>query len=51
MHIQEPEPAAEAAAGSCIADRLTRLEEQVAALQNETAGLKQQLADFRKQFE
>jgi len=33
------------------ADRLTRLEEQVATLQSEIADLKQQFAAFRKQFE
>ncbi len=32
-------------------ERLTRLEDQVAALQKEIADLKQQFADFRKQFE
>jgi uncharacterized protein YceH (UPF0502 family) len=32
-------------------DRVTRLEEQVSALQSEVEHLKQQLAEFRKQFE
>jgi uncharacterized protein len=33
------------------ADRMGRLEQEVAALRGEIAGLKQQLADFRKQFD
>src|SRR5664279_3577704 len=32
-------------------ERINRLEEAVAALQNEVGELKQQLAEFRKQFE
>ena len=32
-------------------DRVNRLEEAVAALQNEVSELKQQLGEFRKQFE
>jgi uncharacterized protein len=51
LEMEEPEPAAEAAVVSNAADRLAHLEEQVAALQKETADLKQQLVEFRKQFE
>jgi uncharacterized protein YceH (UPF0502 family) len=51
VEMEEPEPAAEAAVVSNAADRLAHLEEQVAALQKETADLKQQLVEFRKQFE
>jgi uncharacterized protein len=40
-----------AAAVSADAGRMTHLEEEVAALRNEVADLKQQLAIFRKQFE
>lgn len=49
----EPEPASQAATSfvSLDSERITRLENEVAALQQEIAGLKQQLADFRKQFD
>jgi len=49
----EPEPqSAEASSGSPgNGDRITRLEEEVAALTEQVAELKQQLAAFRKQFE
>jgi len=46
----EPEATPEAPA-SPDSERLTRLEDGVATLQKEIAALKQQLADFRKQFE
>ncbi len=48
-----PEPAAEPASGfvSPDSERLTRLENEVAALQKEIVDLKQQLSDFRKQLE
>ena len=42
------EPAPPVASGG---DRIARLENQVTELQAEVAGLKQQLAEFRKQFE
>ena len=51
LEMEEPEPAAEAAVVSNAAHRLAHLEQQVAALQKETADLKQQLVEFRKQFE
>ena len=52
----EPEPKAHAApaAGAEHAldgDRVSKLEEEIAALKNEIADLKQQFAQFRKQFE
>ena len=51
VDMGEPEPAGDTADDSATADRLARLEEQVARLQKETADLKQLLTDFRKQFE
>ena len=49
----EPELTAETATGfvSPDSERITRLENDVAALHNEIAALKQHLAEFRKQFE
>ena len=51
--VQSWEAPAEAASTSPSADfeRIVRLEEQLAALQREVTELKQQVADFRKQFE
>ncbi len=48
-----PEPAAEAASSFVSPDteRITRLENEVEGLQKEITNLKQQLAEFRKQFE
>jgi len=37
--------------GASFGERITQLEDQVAALQSEVSDLKQQLATFRKQFE
>ena len=45
---RSPEAAASASADS---ERFARVEDEVATLQKEIAGLKLQLADFRKQFE
>ena len=49
----EPELTAETATGfvSPDSERIARLESEVEALQRETAGLKQQFAEFRKRFE
>ncbi len=49
----EPERRAQpdAGVGSVDGDRVTKLEEEIAALKNEIADLKQQFALFRKQFE
>ena len=49
----EPESEMEvaAASGSADSERVTRLENEVAALRQEIVDLKQQVADFRKQFE
>jgi len=47
----ESAPAATVIHRAADAERITRLENEVAALQNEVAALKQQLAAFRKQFE
>jgi hypothetical protein len=44
-------PEAERADGNAGGERVTRLENQVAALEKEVSDLKQQLAVFRKQFE
>jgi uncharacterized protein len=52
--VEAWEPPAETtsfSAGSADAERLIQLEEQVAALRNEVTDLKQQMAEFRKQFE
>jgi uncharacterized protein len=52
--VEAWEPPAETtsfSAGSADAERLIQLEEQVAALRNEVTELKQQMAEFRKQFE
>jgi hypothetical protein len=51
--VEAWEPPAESASssGSADAERIIQLEEQVAALRNEITELKQQMADFRKQFE
>lgn len=51
--VEAWEPPAETAssAGSADAERLIQLEELIAALRSEVAELKQQMADFRKQFE
>lgn len=51
--VEAWEPPSETASSSASADaeRLIQLEEQVAALRNEVTELKQQMADFRKQFE
>jgi uncharacterized protein len=53
VQTQAPEAAPEAAVTYSTADgeRITRLENEVAALQNEVANLKQQLVAFRNQFE
>ena len=47
----EPPSESQAAGNAGDADRLTRLEQEVAGLKNEVAELKEQLAAFRKQFE
>jgi uncharacterized protein YceH (UPF0502 family) len=49
----EPEAAPDAPANfiSPDSERLARLENEVATLQKEVSGLKEQLAEFRKQFE
>jgi uncharacterized protein YceH (UPF0502 family) len=51
--VEAWEPPAESASssGSAGAERIIQLEEKVAALQAEVAELKQQMTDFRKQFE
>jgi uncharacterized protein YceH (UPF0502 family) len=52
--VEAWEPPAETtsfSAGSADAERLIQLEEQVAALRNEVTDLKQQMVEFRKQFE
>ena len=52
--VEAWEPPAETASfspGSADAERMIQLEEKVAALQAEVAELKQQMVDFRKQFE
>jgi uncharacterized protein YceH (UPF0502 family) len=53
VKTKEPKAAIPAASPNAAmgADRITRLEEQVASLLSEVAELKQQLASFRKQFE
>ena len=53
VEAREPEAAPQAAStsGSPDSERLTRLEAQVAALQEEIASFKQQLADFRGKLE
>ena len=47
----EPPSESQAAGNAGDADRLTRLEQQVAGLKSELADLKEQLGAFRKQFE
>jgi hypothetical protein len=49
----EPEPATEAATGfvSPDSERIARIENEVVALKAEIADLKQQIMEFRKQFE
>lgn len=48
----EPPPElASTSIGSADAERIIHLEEQLTALQKEVAALKQQMTDFRKQFE
>jgi len=51
--VEAWEPPAETPSSSASADaeRLIQLEEQVAALLSEVAELKQQMADFKRQFE
>ena len=51
--VEAWEPPAEATSTSATADseRIIRLEEQFAALQKEVTELKQEMKDFRKQFE
>lgn len=55
MHLlcgdTEPWEAPRIESGSTDSDRLTRLEEELAALRSETAELREQLAAFRKQLE
>ena len=53
VQIRAPEAAPEAAVTHSTADgeRIARLENEVAALQNAVSNLKQQLAAFRKQFD
>ena len=53
VETKEPKVAIPAANANAAtgADRIARLEEQVASLLSEVAELKQQLASFRKQFE
>jgi len=48
---ESPPDAASTSAGSEDSQRIIRLEEQLAALQKEVTELKQQMADFRRQFE
>jgi len=47
----EPPSESQAAGNAGDADRLTRLEQQIAGLKSDLADLKEQLAAFRKQFE
>jgi uncharacterized protein YceH (UPF0502 family) len=48
----EPETtSAKAGAGFADGDRISRLEVEIAGMRNEIAELKQQISDFRKQFE
>ncbi len=47
----EPEPGPIVISGSSMGEQITRLESDVATLQKEVTNLKQQFADFRKQFE
>jgi uncharacterized protein len=51
--VEAWEPPAEtpSSSGSAEAERLIQLEEQVAVLRSEVTELKQQIAEFRKQFE
>ena len=53
VQTQAPQAAPEAAVahGAADGERISRLENEVAALRMEVAGVKQQLAEFRKQFE
>jgi uncharacterized protein YceH (UPF0502 family) len=46
-----PLPATTSAGGSSDSERIARLEAEVAALHEEVTALKQQLADFEKQFD
>lgn len=51
IELQNVEPARAVPSVNPENQRLTRLEEQMAALHNELDTIKQQLAEFRKQFE
>ena len=48
---REPEPGPIVISGSSMGEQIARLEGDVAVLQKEIKDLKQQFADFRKQFE
>jgi uncharacterized protein YceH (UPF0502 family) len=48
---REPEPGPIVISGSSMGEQIARLEGDVAVLQKEVKDLKQQFADFRKQFE
>lgn len=53
VQIQAPEatPATDVTHSAVDCERIARLENELSALQKEVANLKQQLAEFRKQFE